>query len=128
MAKRLFGTDGIRGVAGNPPLDPQTVFCFGAALGEWAADAAARHAQPACVVIGRDTRESGGWLAGQVAAGLRSAGVETRFAGLTSTPGVAFLTRTGPFVAGVMISASHNPYHDNGLKAGRRHRAARTGR
>lgn len=117
MAKRLFGTDGIRGVAGNPPLDPQTVFCFGAALGEWAADAAARHAQPACVVIGRDTRESGGWLAGQVAAGLRSAGVETRFAGLTSTPGVAFLTRTGPFVAGVMISASHNPYHDNGLKA-----------
>lgn len=117
MGRELFGTDGIRGVAGEPPLDPKTVYCFGAALGEWAASVARQQEVPACVVIGRDTRESGNWLAGQVAAGLRAAGVECRFAGLTSTPGIAYLTRTGPFVAGVMISASHNPYHDNGLKA-----------
>jgi phosphoglucosamine mutase len=63
-----------------------------------------------------DTRESGPWLAAQVAGGLARAGVATRFAGVITTPGVAYLTRTGPFVAGVMISASHNPYHDNGLK------------
>lgn len=117
MAGQLFGTDGIRGVAGEPPLDKVTVFCFGAALGEWAAAAARERGQAPCVVLGRDTRESGGWLAGLVAAGLRAAGVETRYAGLTSTPGVAYLARTGPYVAGVMISASHNPYHDNGLKA-----------
>ncbi len=117
MAKQLFGTDGIRGVAGETPLDERTVFCFGAALGEWAAGVARERGERAMVVVGRDTRESGDWLARQVAGGLRAAGVETRFAGLTSTPGVAYLTRTGPFVAGVMISASHNPYHDNGLKA-----------
>jgi phosphoglucosamine mutase len=117
MAKQLFGTDGIRGVAGEAPLDERTVFCFGTALGEWAAGVARERGERAMVVVGRDTRESGDWLARQVAGGLRTAGVEARFAGLTSTPGVAYLTRTGPFVAGVMISASHNPYHDNGLKA-----------
>src|SRR5947209_19037724 len=63
-----------------------------------------------------DTRESGPWLAEQVAGGLASAGVRARFAGVITTPGVAWLTRTGPFVAGVMISASHNPYQDNGIK------------
>jgi phosphoglucosamine mutase len=63
-----------------------------------------------------DTRESGPWLAEQVAGGLARAGVTARFAGIITTPGVAYLTRTGPFVAGVMISASHNPYEDNGLK------------
>jgi phosphoglucosamine mutase len=117
MPRQLFGTDGIRGVAGEPPLDKVTVFCFGVALGEWAAAAAREPGQRPCVVVGRDTRESGEWLAGLVAAGLRTAGVETSYAGLTSTPGIAYLTRTGPYAAGVMISASHNPYHDNGLKA-----------
>jgi phosphoglucosamine mutase len=68
------------------------------------------------VVIGLDTRESGPWLAEQVAGGLARAGVNARFAGIITTPGVAYLTRTGPYVAGVMISASHNPYCDNGLK------------
>jgi phosphoglucosamine mutase len=63
-----------------------------------------------------DTRESGPWLAEEVAGGLASAGVTARFASVITTPGVAYLTRTGPFVAGVMISASHNPYFDNGLK------------
>jgi phosphoglucosamine mutase len=63
-----------------------------------------------------DTRESGPWLAAQVAGGLARAGVSARFAGVITTPGVAYLTRTGPFIAGVMISASHNPYQDNGIK------------
>ena len=68
------------------------------------------------VLIGMDTRESGPWLASAVAGGLKQVGVHARFAGVITTPGVAYLTRTGPFAAGVMISASHNPYHDNGLK------------
>jgi phosphoglucosamine mutase len=63
-----------------------------------------------------DTRESGPWIAAQVAGGLARAGVATRFAGVITTPGVAYLTRNGPFIAGVMISASHNPYQDNGIK------------
>src|SRR6478672_9444690 len=112
MAKQLFGTDGIRGVAGAYPLDPVTVHAIGAALGR---DALRHDAQPE-IVIGMDTRESGPWLAGQLAGGLDSQGVRSRFAGVITTPGVAYLTRTGPFVAGVMISASHNPYQDNGLK------------
>jgi phosphoglucosamine mutase len=107
----LFGTDGIRGVAGQPPLDARTVTAFGAALGEWAAWHGSRR-----VLIGMDTRESGPGLAAQVAAGLRLAGAEPLMAGVVTTPAVAFLTKTGPFSAGVMISASHNPYHDNGLK------------
>jgi phosphoglucosamine mutase len=109
--RRLFGTDGIRGVAGQPPLDARTVTAFGAALGEWAAGHGSRR-----VLIGMDTRESGPGLAAQVAAGLRLAGAEPLMAGVVTTPAVAFLTKTGPFSAGVMISASHNPYHDNGLK------------
>jgi len=112
MARQLFGTDGIRGVAGEYPLDAATAYAFGRALGGWAA----RHGEHAEVVIGMDTRESGPWLAETVAGGLAACGVKTRFAGLITTPGVAYLTRTRDFVAGVMISASHNPYHDNGLK------------
>lgn len=111
MARQLFGTDGIRGVAGVFPLDPPTAYAFGEALGEWAG----RRPQPT-VVIGMDTRESGPWLAEYVAGGLVSQGVTVRFAGLVTTPGVAYLARTSGFTAGVMISASHNPYADNGLK------------
>ncbi len=113
MSRKLFGTDGIRGVAGRPPMDGSTAHALGVALGFWAKDHA--DGQPE-VVIGMDTRESGTWLAEQVAGGLASSGVATRFAGVITTPGVAYLTRTGHFVAGVMISASHNPYEDNGLK------------
>ncbi|HNY40342.1 MAG TPA: phosphoglucosamine mutase [Bryobacteraceae bacterium] len=116
MPRQLFGTDGIRAVAGQAPLDRPTVFAFGCALGEWAA-AHAPHGGSPHVVIGTDTRESGQWLAEHVAGGLRRAGVEVRFAGLSTTPGVAYLTKVEDFVAGVMISASHNPYQDNGLKA-----------
>ncbi len=68
------------------------------------------------VVIGMDTRESGTWIAEHVAGGLAREGVRARFAGLITTPGIAHVTRTGPFAAGVMISASHNPYQDNGIK------------
>ena len=118
MSRQLFGTDGIRGVAGEAPLDPPTAHALGVALGTWARQTGVGqlHDGPAEVLIGMDTRESGPWLAAQVAGGLARVGVLPRFAGIITTPGVAYLTRTGSFVAGVMISASHNPYHDNGLK------------
>ncbi len=112
LPKRLFGTDGIRGVAGEPPLDERTVHALGMALGR----SIARGAEDAEVVIGMDTRESGPWIAAQVAGGLARRGVRSRFAGIVTTPGVAYLARTDVFAAGVMISASHNPYHDNGIK------------
>ncbi|MBZ5728179.1 MAG: phosphoglucosamine mutase [Acidobacteriia bacterium] len=112
MAKELFGTDGIRGVAGEYPLDPATVFAFGVALGRDAVGAQ----DGAEILIGADTRESGPWIAELVAGGLAQAGARARYAGVITTPGVAYLTRTGPFLAGVMISASHNPYRDNGIK------------
>src|SRR5260370_25604921 len=112
MGERLFGTDGIRGAAGEFPLDPLTTHAFGQALGK-----VARHLGPEPrIVIGMDTRESSPWIAAQVAGGLNEAKVAVRFAGVVTTPGVAFLTHTDSFVAGVMISASHNPYQDNGLK------------
>src|SRR6476646_5400731 len=112
MAKRLFGTDGIRGTAGEFPLDPATAHAFGLALGS-----VARRLEPEPrIVIGMDTRESSPWLAAQVAGGLKEAGAGVRFAGVVTTPGVAYLTCADSFVAGVMISASHNPYEDNGIK------------
>lgn len=112
MSRQLFGTDGIRGVAGDYPLDRDTVYAFGRALGEWALG----HAESPRVLIGRDTRESGPELAGLVGHGLRASGAEVDMVGELTTPGVAWLTKTGPYAAGVMISASHNPFEDNGLK------------
>jgi phosphoglucosamine mutase len=109
VAKQLFGTDGIRGVAGEYPLDPATIFAFGAALGREAMGTGE-------ILLGADTRESGPWIAELVAGGLERSGARVRYAGVVTTPGIAYLTRTGPFVAGVMISASHNPYQDNGIK------------
>ena len=109
MAKQLFGTDGIRGVAGEYPLDPATIFAFGAALGSDAMGTGE-------ILVGADTRESSPWIAELVAGGLERSGARARYAGVVTTPGIAYLTRTGPFVAGVMISASHNPYQDNGIK------------
>jgi phosphoglucosamine mutase len=114
LGKELFGTDGIRGVAGRYPLDEPTVYAFGVALGD-----DARKVDPERtpeILIGADTRESSPWLAETVAGGLESRGVRVRYAGVITTPGVAWLTRNGPFAAGVMISASHNPYQDNGIK------------
>jgi len=113
MAKRLFGTDGIRGVAGVPPLDPRTITALGIALGD---DLVRRDLGTKPVLIGMDTRESGPVIAAQLAEGLRRTGVAALFAGVVTTPGVAYLTRTGKFSAGVMISASHNPFGDNGIK------------
>ena len=113
MAKKLFGTDGIRGVAGDPPLDPRTIAALGIALGD---DLKRRGLAANPVLVGMDTRESGPGIAAQLAEGLRRSGVDTRFAGVVTTPGVAYLTRTGEFSAGVMISASHNLFEDNGIK------------
>lgn len=110
--RQLFGTDGIRGVAGEYPLDRRTAFAVGVALARWIGQ---NHLDPE-VVLGMDTRESGPWLAEHVAGGLKRGGARARFAGLITTPGVAHAARTGPFAAGVMISASHNPYQDNGIK------------
>jgi phosphoglucosamine mutase len=108
----LFGTDGIRAVAGQYPLDPNTVFAVGLALGHSLHGAAS---QPR-VILGRDTRESGPWIAALLAAGLREAGASLESAGVVTTPGVAFLARAHGFQAGVVISASHNPWQDNGIK------------
>lgn len=112
IMRQLFGTDGIRGVAGEFPLNRETAFAVGIALGKWIAGS---HAHPE-VVLGMDTRESGPWIAEHVAGGLDRKGVHPRFAGLITTPGIAHVARSGPFAAGVMISASHNPYRDNGIK------------
>ncbi|HWR16127.1 MAG TPA: phosphoglucosamine mutase [Terriglobales bacterium] len=111
MARMLFGTDGIRGVAGDPPLDHSTVFAVGVALGRYLAKG---HSNPK-VVIGQDTRESSGWISDSITAGLESAGVQVRSAGVITTPAVAFLARQA-FDAGIVISASHNPWTDNGIK------------
>jgi len=107
---RLFGTDGVRGHAGEYPLDPPTVRRLGAALVRGLG-----HAAPH-VLIGRDTRESGGWIEAELAHGASGEGAEVTSAGIVPTPAVAYLTRTGTYDAGVVISASHNPYGDNGIK------------
>jgi phosphoglucosamine mutase len=112
VGRQLFGTDGIRGVAGEYPLDPATIHAAGAALAERAGGAAASPE----FLIGADTRESGRWIAESMAGGLAGRGARVRYAGVITTPGLAYLTRIGPFAAGVMISASHNPYQDNGIK------------
>ena len=113
MGRKLFGTDGVRGVAGKPPLDPATITALGMALAEaLTADGLAERP----VLIGMDTRESGPWIAAQLSDGLAARGIRSQFAGIVTTPGVAYLTRTGGFAAGVMISASHNPFEDNGIK------------
>jgi phosphoglucosamine mutase len=113
MGKRLFGTDGIRGVAGAAPLDAATVTALGMAIGE---DLRRHDHGDKPVILGMDTRESGPAIASQLAGGLAQRGIAVEFAGVVTTPGVAYLTRTGGFVAGVMISASHNPFSDNGIK------------
>jgi phosphoglucosamine mutase len=108
---RLFGTDGVRGVAGAWPLDPPTVARIGGALvRSLAID------RPASILIGRDTRESGEWIERELARGAVSQGAIVSSAGVIPTPGVAYLTRTRDVDLGVVISASHNSYQDNGIK------------
>ena len=111
---QLFGTDGVRGVAGEYPLDRPTVWRIGRALGSFLASAAS--SRPLQVVMGEDTRESSEWMSNTLAAGLLSNGVDVAYAGVIPTPAVAFLARHHGFAAGVVISASHNPYEDNGIK------------
>ena len=108
----LFGTDGIRGVAGHYPLDPATIRKIGSALGT----VLKKSASPVRVVVGRDTRESSEWISRALGSGLAASGAEVVDAGVITTPGVAFLTRRHGFSAGAMVSASHNPYQDNGIK------------
>jgi phosphoglucosamine mutase len=114
-SNRLFGTDGIRGTAGRYPLDPPTVRRVGAALVralKARPDAAARP----LLLVGRDTRESGAWIEAELAHGAAGEGAGMTSAGVVPTPAVAYLTRRGEYDAGIVISASHNPYEDNGIK------------
>jgi len=110
--RKLFGTDGIRAVAGQSPLDAITIYAAGVAL----AHSLHRSCASPRVLLGRDTRESGPWIAATFAAGVRSGGAEVESAGVVPTPAVAFLVRKHGFQAGVVISASHNPWQDNGIK------------
>ena len=108
--RKLFGTDGIRGVAGEYPLDKKTVVAIGQALGDHLPEGKHR------VVIGQDTRESSAWMGDALAAGLLASGAAVESAGVIPTPGIAHLTHSLGFSAGVVISASHNPWQDNGIK------------
>jgi phosphoglucosamine mutase len=110
--RKLFGTDGIRGVAGEYPLDPATIYAVGLALGHSLKKKAPRPR----VLLGRDTRESSPWIAATLAQALRLTGAKVESAGIVPTPAVAYLARAHGFHAGVVISASHNPWHDNGIK------------
>jgi phosphoglucosamine mutase len=109
---RLFGTDGVRSRAGEYPLDVPTVRRIGGALAR-----ALRHGdEPVRFLAGRDTRESGGWIERELAFGLRSQGATLTSAGIIPTPAIAYLTPRMAYTAGVVISASHNPFEDNGIK------------
>jgi len=110
--RKLFGTDGIRAVAGEAPLDKRTIYAIGVAL---ATKLAETH-KPVRIVLGMDTRESGPWIAATLTAGLHAAGATVESAGILTTPAIAFLARKHGFSAGVVISASHNPWQDNGIK------------
>jgi phosphoglucosamine mutase len=112
MAKQYFGTDGIRGVPGTPPLDDLTLHAVGCAVGVYLHK---HHATPHAL-IAMDTRESGPHIAAILTSGLKECGVDVTFLGVLTTPGVACLVRHNDFDAGVVISASHNPFHDNGVK------------
>lgn len=119
---RLFGTDGVRGTAGTFPLDHETVARLGAALVRAmrpsmgpGADPSTR-SKPLHFVIGRDTRESGEWIERELARGVHAEGAAITTAGVIPTPATAYITRAMGFDAGLVISASHNPFQDNGIK------------
>ena len=116
MGKELFGTDGIRGIPGKYPLDDATLDRVGLALGNYLSSAGRARDESPRVLIGRDTRESGPHIAERIARGLAASGTNPISAGVLTTPGVAWLVNREGFAAGVVISASHNPYHDNGVK------------
>ncbi len=112
MSESLFGTDGVRGEVGVEPITPQTLLKLG-----WAAGSVfAEHGGHGKVIIGKDTRVSGYLLESALEAGFSAAGVDISLLGPMPTPGIAYLTRTARALAGIVISASHNAYHDNGVK------------
>jgi len=111
--QRLFGTDGIRGTAGLFPLDDTTVSIIGRSL---VLNLSIELGRSPNIVIGRDTRESGEQIELALAAGAISGGATVQSAGVITTPGIAYITRATSFDAGIVISASHNPYQDNGIK------------
>lgn len=111
--KQLFGTDGIRGLAGEFPLDEKTVRIIGSSLSRQFRHKLGRDPH---FISGRDTRESGGWIETAFHEGATSENAKCESAGVITTPGVAYLTSAFDFDAGIVISASHNPYHDNGIK------------
>ena len=112
QTRQLFGTDGIRGVAGEFPLTKQSTYLIGRALGH----DLVRAEPKAKAVIGQDPRESSRWIADRVSEGLGAVGVDVHSAGVITTPGVAYLARSRKMAAGIVISASHNPWTDNGIK------------
>jgi phosphoglucosamine mutase len=111
--RRFFGTDGIRGKVGEEPITPETVLKLGWAAGRVLGG---RDGEAGKVLIGKDTRVSGYMLESALESGLSAAGVDIRLLGPMPTPGIAYLTRTARARAGIVISASHNPYEDNGIK------------
>lgn len=113
MTERLFGTDGIRGRAGEYPLDPPALFQLGKAIVAVLRESE-RHTPR--LVFGRDTRESGPWIEQSVAAGAAERGAMVQSAGVITTPGLAYVCRRDKFDVGIVISASHNPFEDNGIK------------
>ncbi|RTZ62284.1 MAG: phosphoglucosamine mutase [Gammaproteobacteria bacterium] len=113
MSRKYFGTDGVRGRVGEAPITPELVMKLGWAAGKVLADNAESTGK---VVIGKDTRVSGYLLESALEAGLSAAGVDVSLIGPMPTPGIAYLTRTARAQAGIVISASHNPYYDNGIK------------
>jgi len=115
MTRKYFGTDGVRGRVGTAPITPEFVMRLGYAAGKVLTQTEAGSSRPA-VLIGKDTRISGYMLEAALEAGFAAAGVDVMLAGPVPTPAVAYLTRALRLSAGVVISASHNPYHDNGIK------------
>ncbi|NBT65458.1 MAG: phosphoglucosamine mutase, partial [Betaproteobacteria bacterium] len=121
MTRRWFGTDGIRGPVGRLPMTPEFVLRLGQAAGKvlmasQAEIGSTRNGRKPVVLIGKDTRLSGYMLEAALEAGLSSMGVDVRLVGPLPTPGVAYLTRALRLDAGIVISASHNPFEDNGIK------------
>src|SRR3954467_3943828 len=112
MSRRYFGTDGVRGTVGTTPMTPEFVLRLGYAAGKVLSG---RGKHPA-VLIGKDTRISGYMIESALEAGFSAAGVDVHMTGPVPTPAVAYLTRALRLSAGVVISASHNPYQDNGIK------------
>lgn len=116
MSRKYFGTDGVRGRVGEPPITPQFVMHLGYAAGKVLASAEHAQSERPGVLIGKDTRISGYMLESALEAGLIAAGIDVYLAGPVPTPAVAYLTRALRLQAGVVISASHNPFEDNGIK------------